>query len=311
MKPSVALTVLILGLLGSRQVMRAAAYTYTTVDVPGATFTTAYAINNVGQIVGIATGFGAFLDTHGVFTSISVPGYPSSAALSINDAGQIVLGVFDLSYLYSGGVFTPILVPGTATVARGINNAGQIVGNYGLENGSPNHGFVDTNGVFTTIDAPGATFGTAPLGINDRGQIIGTFVDSSRHSHEFLDTNGVFTTIEVPGALSIQLSGINNAGQIVGEYVDSSGHAHGFLDTNGNFTTIDVPGAQVTNLFGINDAGQIVGNFGDSIGPGHEDGFLATPTTTPEPASLPLFASGLAGIIILIVRRRIARTSTY
>jgi hypothetical protein len=51
----------------------------------------------------------------------------------INNAGQIVGsfggGVTSDGFLYSGGSFTQIDVPGaTSTEAHGINNAGQIVG---------------------------------------------------------------------------------------------------------------------------------------------------------------------------------------
>jgi hypothetical protein len=81
-------------------------------------------------------------------------------------------------------------------------------------------------------------------------------------------------------------------GEIVGSY-----STHGFLDVNGVFTTIDVPFGVNTIPKGINDSGEIVGIY--------------TPASTPEPASLLLLASGLAGIIILIVRRRMTKTSTY
>jgi hypothetical protein len=60
------------------------------------------------------------------------------------------------------------------------------------------------------------------------------------------------------------------------------------------------------NMVGINDVGQIIGDYRDSNGISH--GFLATPT--PEPASLLLFVSGLSGIVILIVRRRMTQTRT-
>lgn len=71
------------------------------------------------------------------------------------------------------------------------------------------------------------------------------------------------------------------------------------------YTTIDVPGATSNTALGINNAGQIVGDFGGNIG----GGFLATPI--PEPTSLRLFATGLAGIIIAIVRRRMTSTPNH
>src|SRR6266446_696148 len=97
--------------------------------------------------------------------------------------------------------------------------------------------------IFTQIDVPGA-FSTAALGINNAGQIVGSF---NQGVHGFLDAGGSFTQIDVPfpfcrfpGACFTEASGINNAGQIVGSFglLDP-----GFLLTGGSFTQIDVPGA--------------------------------------------------------------------
>jgi len=42
-------------------------------------------------------------------------------------------------------------------------------------------------GTFTTIDPPGATF-TVVYKINNRGQMVGTYVDSTGQTHGFLAT---------------------------------------------------------------------------------------------------------------------------
>ena len=78
---------------------------------------------------------------------------------------------------------------------------------------------------FTTLDVPGAGE-TGAFGINDAGQVVGDFRDSSGHG--FINTGGTFTTLDVPGASLTQAVGINDAGQVVGGFVDSSG-AHGFV----------------------------------------------------------------------------------
>ena len=155
----------------------------------------------------------------------------------------------------SAYTFTQIDVPGaTTTLARDINNAGQVVG-YFFVGVSTQHGFVDTGGSFTQIDVPAAS-NTEAIGINDPGQIVGT----SAGNGSFLDTGGSFTPIAVPGATVTSAFGINNAGQIVGTFFDSAGE-HGFVDKGGSFTRIDVPNSNFTLAFGINDLGQIVGHF--------------------------------------------------
>ena len=264
---------LVLPVGGPYRRAQATTYSFTTIDVPGATSTFAYGINDAGQIVGTSGGHG-FLDTAGRFTPIDVPGAFSTSAYGINDSGQIV-GYYTSGFhgfLDTAGSFTTIDVPwASATFAYGVNGAGQIVGSSSF--GSiffPNSGFLYTAGSFTTISAPGSTVAS---GINGSGQIVGSYQGRTGPAHGFLDTAGSFTTIDVPGATATIASGINGSGQIVGRYFDASG-GHGFLDTAGRFTTIDVPGATSTDASGINGSGRIVGNYSDASG---SHGFVATP----------------------------------
>ena len=75
-------------LLGGRPVAQAAAsFTFTPIDVPGASYTVAIGINPSGQIVGIyvdSTGVHGFLYDRGVFTPIDVPGAFYTQAFGIN-----------------------------------------------------------------------------------------------------------------------------------------------------------------------------------------------------------------------------------
>jgi uncharacterized membrane protein len=77
-----------------RQPHAPAARTFTPIEVPGATFTTATRINARGQIVGSFTDArgvrrGFLLDS-GVFTPIDVPGAAATTAFGITEQGQIV-----------------------------------------------------------------------------------------------------------------------------------------------------------------------------------------------------------------------------
>ena len=92
---------------------------------------------------------------------------------------------------------------GQGTLPEGINNAGVVVGNYYDSNGV-NHGFIDHNGRFTTVDAPGAGTasgqGTTIFAINDEGVLVGYYVDASGLGHTFVDRSGIFFEFEAPGA---------------------------------------------------------------------------------------------------------------
>ncbi len=217
---------------------------FTTIDVPDGYDTLALGINNSGQIVGSFAskmGGGGFLrNTNGSFTTFNVPGgfnYCCTQGESVNDTGQTV-GYFVYSngfdiyalhgFLYSGGSFTTIDGPGADqfygnTTARGINNAGQIVGYFDDGNyGDPQHGFLlDTDGSFITIDPPGSSF-TWAVSINNAGEILGI----AGGVGTFLFSGGSFTTVDVPGAAF----GINDSGQIVGRFLDSTGY-HWFVAT--------------------------------------------------------------------------------
>ena len=147
------------------------------------------------------------------------------------------------------------IAKGERTRAFGINDAGYVVGDFGR------HGFVAAEGVFATIDVPGATR-TQAFGINNAGEIVGNFQDGIG-THGFVLRRGLFRSLDVPGAgmvngAATRAYGINAAGQIVGDF-DSTTGTHGFFYDGENFSVLDFQDAYFTQAFGINDAGDIVG----------------------------------------------------
>jgi probable HAF family extracellular repeat protein len=111
---------------------------------------------------------------------------------------------------------------------NGINDAGQIVGDYQAQIGGSvsNHGFLYSSGSYTTLDVP-LSNGTFAQGINDNGEIVGFYSDLSDHFHGFLYSGGSYTTIDDP--LSPQNSfavGINDKDQIVGAYIEPNSERH-------------------------------------------------------------------------------------
>src|SRR5713101_8017785 len=85
---------------------------------------------------------------------------------------------------------------------------------------------------FTPIDFPGAA-STQAWGINNRGDIVGTYTLADKSTHGFLlASDGNFTSIDFAGAAYTLANAIGPSGDIVGEYamtVDGSGPHHGFL----------------------------------------------------------------------------------
>jgi uncharacterized membrane protein len=148
-----------------------AAGTFSTISVPGSTFTSANGINDAGQIAGetiVSNVEQGFLLTGSSFTLI-----PNvDRATGINNAGQIVGTVGTHGYLLSGGALSTFDFPGALNTAPfGINNEGEIVGWYQATDLSL-HGFALDQGAFSEIDVPGST-DTQVFGINNEGQIVG------------------------------------------------------------------------------------------------------------------------------------------
>lgn len=277
-----------------------AAFVVTNVDYPGAVSTTAYKINDAGQVVGIyidAAGVRhGFLLSGGSYSSIDCPSpyTAGSEANGINNLGQIVgvcsapggiNGVYGTSrsFRVDAGVLTFLSdVPagsygGGSTFAQAINDNGDIVGWYADATLSNGHAFLLKGGVYTTFDVPG--FGsTYAYGINTAGQIVGatqpTFGGGADRG--YLLSGGTFTMIDDPNAAAANgtsAMGLNDAGQIVGAYTDASNVQHGFLFMGGVYTTLDVSGGQLDSVQG-NSSAQVAGGYRDASNVDH--GFVLT-----------------------------------
>ncbi|WP_157578401.1 hypothetical protein [Rudaea cellulosilytica] len=167
-----------------------------------------------------------------------------------------------------------VSVPGASvTVARRVNDAGQVAGLYfdpiGIE-----HGFLFSGGQYASIDYPGA-LGTEVLGINDQNvpTLVGDYVDASGAVHGFTLKAGVFTTIDVPGAVGTAIWDVNDTNQVAGRFGNGS-QVRSFSGNPGRLSILDYLGnpAFTTAASSINAAGIVAGNEVDAAGFG--SGFL-------------------------------------
>jgi len=256
-------------------------------NFPGANYTVPFGIGS-NHIVGYYSAPGvlnSYVQTGNKFLSVVPFGSVTSYLFSINRSGLAIggycvpgcnpsTGERAYTYDYTAGVITSIDFPGSAsTTGYGINDLGQIVGGYCstsivCPNGlffPTDHAFLDDNGVFTTLDFPGAD-ATQAFGINRAGIIVGIYDINLTGPHTFLYQNGIYTNIDFPGANFTVGSAINNNGVVAGYFQDTNGVVHGFLYSRGSFTQIDVPGALATGLSAINDSDDLVGVMFPPIG---------------------------------------------
>ena len=114
--------------------------------------------------------------------ALAVPGSASGQAATAQPMASVAAavpapGAFH-GFVLTDGRYATLDVPGaTKTVVGGINDRGQIAGQY--TDGGGEHGFVrDPRGRSMRIDVPGAR-STSAAKINDRGQVVGYYTTTT------------------------------------------------------------------------------------------------------------------------------------
>jgi hypothetical protein len=126
--------------------------------------------------------------------------------------------------------------------------------------------------VITTFDYPGTGNLTRPQKINDAGDILGQYVDTSMVTRGFVRfSNGTFSAPIVDPNDTCNYTaarGINNSGLICGEYASGADctTVHGFFLMGNNFSDFDVPGFVSTSVGGVNNVGDFDGGVTDATG---------------------------------------------
>ena len=163
-----------------------------------------------------------------------------------------------------------LAIPGvTQMTANGINDHGQVVGQFTDSHGMP-HGFIYEEESFCQLDYPGAAE-TNILGINNLSQMVGMFTTLTATAG-FLYDRGTFSPpMTYPGprgreVLTVQ-NGVNDRGEIVGVF-QMLGWGNTAPLKAGNYEPLIYPGAIETAARGINNSGQVVGSFPD-VGGAH------------------------------------------
>ena len=131
---------------------------------------------------------------------------------------------------------------------------------------------------FVSFDYPGA-LSTTLYGINNRGDVVGSYENPANYFHGFVYRDGKFNSIDGPGAAFTEIRGIDEVGNIVGTFITldavlanaPGGGFQGLYQKNGGaLTTLNIPGHLNTIFQRIKHSGLIYGCY-------HDEGFDNTP----------------------------------
>lgn len=206
-------------LLAGAAVLAASSGDYIVLEAPGFAQTIPYAVNENGQVAGVALTCSGeshgFLYRGGDYSSIDVPGATTTIPTAINERGMVV------GYFYTAdeqlGAFTfwrrkhqTLSVPGFDLVPQGINNRGDVIGWIPT---TPYQAFLLTKkSELILLSAPGDIVGLQAWGINARGDIVGSGFSPLAGVVSFAYRRGAFAIS--PGLL---VYGVNDRGDLLVE----------------------------------------------------------------------------------------------
>ena len=195
-----------------------------------------------------------------------------SGAGTIGAGGMVLINhaVINADQQNAALTLEPAFLANTGTL-EATNNATLVLNHTTVSNSSATTD-PGVNYAFTTLNDPAATGITGAAGINDAGQVVGSYF-AGGNSNGFLYNGSSYVTLDDPAATGgTSANAINGSGEVVGTYF-VGGTQSGFLFDNGIYTALNDPvGTGGTLANGINNAGQIVGEYLDAHGSPH--GFL-------------------------------------
>ena len=243
----------------------------------GGASTVAYAVNNLGQVVGSSgTAEGvhhAFLWQAGRMTDL---GANTRSAYGVNDAGEVVGASESGGFRYANGQIA--ILPERAIAinnlgdtvgdsfeavgaqASAINDAGQVAGWA-----TPVRAFFYDGVRFADVGTLGGS-GSMAFGVNRAGQVVGASqTTGDRAWHAFLYTDGWMLDLGTLGGTDSQADGIDRNGLIVGWSRTAGGESHACLWTSSRIVDLNsfigiAPGVWLEEATAVNEAEQMVVN---------------------------------------------------
>src|SRR5260370_19468759 len=151
---------------------------------------------------------------------------------------------------------------GLESVARGINNCGQVVGESATSELHPPHAFLFENGVMVDLGTFPGTGVSSAAGINNRGQVVGVSFAFPFPSIAFLFEHGVMVSLgTLPGGRPFAAALIiNHRRQVGGSATTANAAIHASLFETGAMDDLaPLPGDHLGHANGSNNRGHNAG----------------------------------------------------
>jgi probable HAF family extracellular repeat protein len=201
-------------------------------------------------------------------TDLGTLGGSYSSAQAINALGEVT-GISSLPdgsdrafiYSVSGGMVDLGTLGGTIGIGNAINRSGEVAG-YATRADGTYRAFLYADGKMNDIgDLGGGT--AAAWGINDAGMVVGDSLTADGYTDPFLYKHGKFVDLGSLGghdkSFYNNAYGINDSKEIVGLSWDSAFTPLGFLWRKGKMNSLGTLGGEYSDAFAINRKGQITG----------------------------------------------------
>jgi probable HAF family extracellular repeat protein len=256
-------------------------YRFVSIDIPDSIEALAYGISDAGVVTGTYLDANnvphGFVWRNGTLQTLDNPTAPYTALSA--GSKDVVAGYYGdpttvtaATYSFASGAWNafPAISGAPVNQGYGINRSGVAVGVAGggvFDGPSDITSWIWDPGSqsYTFFAVPGAEqSSTDVLGINDLGQIVGSYADASGVTHGFLKEGDNYTTFDPPDSIFTIAYQINNSDVIVGFFVNLAGWDEGFVRTSdGKFDVVNFPGGLETQIGAINDRGDISGYWVD------------------------------------------------
>jgi len=230
----------------------------------GGTCSTAYSVNNRGQVVGMALNAVPENPDFAAAIARDCPAATQARAVRWQDGSMLDLGTLG----------------GNDAAAIEVNEGGQIVG-ISYTDTLPNdttgiptiHPFLWQNGTMTDLGSlggtqafPGTFGGGGTRAVNDSGEVAGTsMLPGDQVWHAFFWSHGTMIDLGTFGGSKSEAFALSKKGQVLGRAVvtDTPFVRHAFLWEKGHMTDLHtVAGCTRSTAQSINPANQIVGSLG-------------------------------------------------